>query len=193
MMITITFTHCISAIYPQAMMIQHKDHDYTEAASLIAPSRSLLAEARDECTDLSARAETVSTSVQRVMADLNSDTDECALEIENSFSVLRKALASREKALLSRLKSIADRKKHALSEQLARLHALAGCCLELVDCADALLEAGCRPEDRNGGLYMVNSAHAVRRRASELSKKFTGLPQQPAAEPDIRDSTGTGD
>lgn len=166
-------------------MFQHRDHDYTEATALIDPSRKLLEESRCDCEQLAEDVEVVTATVQGALANLNKDTNECALIIENTFQALRKTLAAREKALLTRLKSIADRKKGALNEQLEILRDLSGDCCELVDCADALIEAGCRPEDENGGIYMVNTAHCLKRRASSLRKEYDVIPKSPVVEPDI--------
>lgn len=166
-------------------MIQHRDHNYTEAATLIEPSRILLEESRDECIQLAAELQMVSSRVQGVMTELNYDTNKCALDIENTFSALRTALAIREKSLLSRLKNIADRKKSALNEQLDKLRGLSDKCNDLADCADAIIEAGCRLEDENGGIYMVNTAHVVRRRANGLKKEYGDVSKQPVAEPNI--------
>ena len=175
----------LSTFMTQAMMVQHRDHDYTEATALISPSRTLLEESRDDCGQLADDVESVASAVQGALAYLNKDTNECALIIENTFQALRKTLAAREKALLTRLKSIADRKKSALNEQLEVLRDLSCDCSELVDCADALIEAGCRPEDENGGIYMVNTAHCLKRRASSLRKEYEVLPKSPVVDPDI--------
>lgn len=166
-------------------MLQHRDHEYTDALALVDPSKVLLQESRAVCEDLSERVEEVASRVQAVMADLNSDTNECAQQIENAFAALRKTLVSREKALLSRLKSIADRKKSALSAQLDRLRDLSAECCDLVSCTDALIDAGCRPEDENGGIYMVNTAHYVRQRSHVLKMQYDSMPLAPVADPDI--------
>ena len=167
-------------------MIEHRDHDYTEAVSLIEPSKLLLEESREKCIDLSQELETVADLVKQTTVDLNTDTNDCALQIEKTFSGFRKALALREKALLSRLKDISDRKKQALNDQMAKLRELSTSCSELIDSVNSVLEVGSRTEDKHGGMHMVNTAHVVKKRASRLEKEINNTPKEPVVDPDIK-------
>ena len=57
------------------MMIQHRDHDYTEATTLVGPSQQLVTESREQCALLLTDVEEVSASVQQVISDLNRETN----------------------------------------------------------------------------------------------------------------------
>lgn len=111
---------------------------------------------------------------------------ECASEIENTFAVLRRALAAREKAMLSRLKSVSDRKKNALKEQLNNLQDLYDDCSQVFDTATSIINAGTVSEDEHAGIYMVATAHAVQRRTEELTKIFDNSDNVPIADPSIK-------
>lgn len=57
------------------MMLLHKDHDYSDANTLIKPAKIMLERSRQCCDNLSQEIDVISKNIHQVISKLNSDTN----------------------------------------------------------------------------------------------------------------------
>lgn len=87
--------------------------------------------------------------------------------------------------MLLRLRKISDRKRAEMSRQVSELRAAMDECSRLAEVSARLAAVGNSPDDEFAGMYVVSTAHSVRRASASILEKSQSLPSTPYVDPCI--------
>jgi len=132
----------------------------------------------------SSRLQTSVIAVREALRQLDNETDRAAADIKAEMDGLRAEIAERENALLKRLEIVSERKRQALTGQLATLSETIEMFHWSKEVASNLLsDTDDGSDDRSA--YLVGASGAIAKQTVEVVERIKSLALEPLCDPTI--------
>jgi len=175
---------CAHVVSVSGCLQNHVGHDTESCVTLFPNMKDSVKTSIYTAETESSRLQTSVIAVREALRQLDNETDRAAADIKAEMDGLRAEIAERENALFKRLEVVSERKRQALTGQLATLSETIEMFHWSKEVASNLLsDTDDGSDDRSA--YLVGAAGAIAKQTSEVVERIKSLALEPLCDPTI--------